>query len=432
MLPNPSQGARLGQPAVSAKHTTSAFVRWAFYAFMASLPFEVLVPAWLPDVLQGSLSIPRIVGAVLFLAFVLETQLWPWRLPAAFIPFAVFFFSFTLSMLRADIGNFGLIFQQIQVLVLFVIAYNLFLQPKVIRGGLLSFVIAGGASAILMLSGVTVDTYQYDMMRGRLSAFGADPNTYAMVLMVGVLMAIGLAHVRKEKGIVRLPLLWGSAVVMLIAIGQSGSRGITFALAVGVLAFILQRGSLLVRLRNLFLTAIAGIVMFWAFSQSELLMKRWTEAMDSGTTSGRDVIFREAINMLIAKPIIGWGTSGPHELAARLGDRGEVAATHNTLLAMLTQHGILGTLPYLCGYAMALFAAWRARIGVEGVLPLALFAAMFVATMGLGNGLITKLEWVVFAYQLAAGQLVVSAARARAAASQVSLGTPQRYVPRFH
>ena len=76
------------------------------------------------------LSVPRLVGVVLLVAFVLDMRLWPWKMPLAFLPFAAFFIVFTVTMLRGSLSNFIVMFQQVQLFLLFIICYNLFFGAR--------------------------------------------------------------------------------------------------------------------------------------------------------------------------------------------------------------------------------------------------------------------------------------------------------------
>lgn len=398
-------GAGLRLPDV--ERTPGSFARWAFYVFMFTLPFEMLVPAWLPEALKGSLSIPRVAGGFLLAAILLDGKIRPLRLPAALLAFFIFFLVNVVSQLRGDVADFKIVMMYFQSLILFIFAYNMFLASSVVTGALLSFVFAGVLSAVLTLNGVLVDTVQVAALGGRLSGFGHDPNGYAIGLMVGVLLAAGLAHFRKgkRKGIVQLAFLWGGALVMLLVIIRTLSRGVTLALVAGALVMVLGKGTFSVRLRSLLLVAVAGGVVFWFSPGSEDILERWSQTIETGDTSGREEIVRAAVKMLMAKPLMGWGSDAPGELIRLQGgvDLGDIGATHNNLLGMLIHHGLLGTLPAICGYVIVFRAAWRARTGVEDILPLTIFTAFFVTNLSLGGGYIPKFEWTFFSYQLAAG-----------------------------
>jgi O-antigen ligase len=403
-IPGPVRGGGVPSMSVPLDHPVGQFARWAFYAWMFSLPFEGIIPTWLPLSLQGALSIPRMVGIVLVLVFVFDPKTWPWRLPPGAAAFGLYFLAITLSMLRSNYSDILAVLAHIQLAGLLLISYNLFLSGRLVRGALFSYALSCGIAAAMILTGTGQDEYLSAHMGGRASGFGSDPNLYGKVLMVGVLVAIGIAHIRRDKGIVRLPLLWGIALITAFAIAQTGSRGTTLALAVGLATFVLRKGSFWGRLRNLGLLAAIAAVAFWLVSNTEVLKLRWEQTLATGTTAGRDMIFMRAIEMIEEKPIIGWGPGATRELAERTNTKQEERATHNMVLAMLTFNGILGSLPFFAAYATVFWMAFRARSGPENVLPLAIFTAIFMADMAAG-GVFSKLQCTFFAYQLAAGQL---------------------------
>ncbi len=404
------------------------FTRWAFYAWMASLPFDIFTLPWLPLEFQDRLSIPRMAGVVLTLCFLIDPKTRPWRLPPASLALAAFFAIFTLSMLRSDFTDVTMVLQQFQSIVLLLICYNLFLAGKATKGALFSFVLTCGAAAIMVLAGVAESEIE---LGGRLSTFGSNQNEYSQLLAVGVLVAIGVGHIRQEKASIRVPILWAIALVAMAVIAQAGSRGQTLALAVGLGLFILRKGSLWVKLRNLGLMVLLAGVAFYFYTHVEVLRERWQEALEYGTTAGRERIWPEAVAMIAEKPIIGWGPSATRVLAQRLFYRwGPERATHNNVLAMLTFTGLAGAVPYFWAYFMILWYAWRARCGVENVLPLAIFVALFIGD-SVSGGLPGKLHWTFFAYMLAAGALAQSAARSPklAATAPPGVRTVQRSAP---
>jgi O-antigen ligase len=411
----------------SSARAMAPFTRWAFYAWMFSLPFDVIVPSWLPMAFQGNISIPRMVGAALVLCFLIDPGVRPWRLPPALWAFAAFFGVFTLSMLRTDFTNYLVVLQQFQLLMAFFICYNLFVKDQATSGALYSYAISCGFASILILAGMAEGNRSERETEGREYAFGVDPNLYSMLLMVGALAAIGLAHIRWDKRALRLPILWGIALICVICIARSGSRGTSLALVIGILSFILRKGSFMVRLRNVILLAVVGSVAFWFLMHTEVLRERWIVAWETGSTSTRDTIYAAAWEMVQEKPVIGWGPKATLELAnLTFAKGGNVRATHNMALAILTFAGFVGFLPYLWGYFTAALKSWQSRGGRENVLPLAIFAGIFVTDMVTG-GLPGKLHWTFFAYMLAAGQLAVSAGKSRAAkgAAPSPLSRPQ-------
>ncbi len=293
------------------------------------------------------------------------------------------------------------------MIVLFLVTYNLFLAGQLTQGALLSFSIGCALSSVLILTGTTLDVDKTEVYQGRLSAFGADPNLYARILMVGVVLCIGIAHARRERPRVYTPVMWALAALTMAAVGSSASRGVTLATILGLGTLTFYKGNLRTQVIKFLVAACICSASTFGFSKIAVLRERWELTLDSGDTSGRMDIYREALGMVADKLIIGWGPDATTELADRLGRVHPKVAPHNSALTVLIYAGLLGALPWLYASVAAFVAAWRGRKGVEGVLPLALFVAMFLANMGFG-GMPEKVEWILYSYQLAAGSLVAT------------------------
>ncbi len=111
--------------------------------------------------------------------------------------------------------------------------------------------------------------------------------------------------------------------------------------------------------------------------------------------------FPEAARMILERPIVGWGPVNHYfELGARLGARRR--DTHNLVLWVLTQVGLVGAIPFFGVIAMALAGAWRARRGHWGVVPLAMMTSALLTNMSV-TWLQSKTFWVAMAFALAAG-----------------------------
>src|SRR5262249_31701621 len=134
-----------------------------------------------------------------------------------------------------------------------------------------------------------------------------------------------------------------------------------------------------------------GIVSY----QVEGIRERWEYAIREGDTSGRDKIFEMAWGMVEERPLLGWGpVQHLYELGSRVGM--DVRDPHNLCLWLLTEGGLVGTLPFFLGVGLCLQAAWKALNGSEGALPLALLISLLVGGMS-GTDFLRKFFWVVHA-----------------------------------
>lgn len=383
----------------------SPSLRYSFYAFMFSLPYDVIVPSWLPICLQGNLSIPRITGGTLLLVSLLKIKDFHWELPPNFKVFSAFLLIYMISVIYSDFNPFPFFFPQFQMFVLFIIVYNLFLVESWVRGALLSFSVSCTISSLLLLFGIGVSSDQIEMLHGRISGFGADPNIYSETLIIGALILIGIVYIRTEKYVKSTILLQVSFFAVVLAVVKTGSRGSTLAFLFGVLVFILKKNLFRLTAKKVIFCGATIIFSFWVFNTSPLLFERWGKTFDTGNVSNRDAIALQALDMVKAKPFLGWGGAAREVLSLRMLYEHKLKAAHNMILTMLIHIGIVGSFFYFYAYLMILKNAWRVRNGTERTLPLALFVSMFLMDMSCG-GFPDKLHWILFAYILSAGEFV--------------------------
>ncbi|MGD0898462.1 MAG: O-antigen ligase family protein [Thermoguttaceae bacterium] len=422
--PSPRRGAGTPSPAAPLQRSVGAITRWAFFVFMATLPFDVVVPQWLPEVLQSRLSIPRVAGILLLGCCVLDPTLRPWKIPKVTYGFAAFIVVFFFRMFGEDLAHSV---QLVQMLVLFVICYNLFMAGTITGKALLVYSVSCGAVVLMVLSGQTVDVEAAGEMGGRYSAFGMDPNHYAEMLGFALLFVIGITHIRKARSVLGLPVMWPLAILLLFGIARSGSRGTSLGVMVGLAALVLRQGSILVRAGGLALVSMIGLITIWQFSKSEVLVERWTTSIETGSTSSRREIAEVALPMIWERPVLGWGPDAKTEVGVRMG-LPRIMAAHNAYLQILLFVGLAGAIPYYWSYFTVVRAAWLARRGVEDILPFAVFTAMLVFDLACG-GLPGKFHWTIFAYQLAAGHLVARSARNHNARPRPVAGATLRLRP---
>jgi O-antigen ligase len=89
-----------------------------------------------------------------------------------------------------------------------------------------------------------------------------------------------------------------------------------------------------------------------------------------------------------------------------LGRRAHVAEgieAHNLPLSLLVELGLPGAITFLTGYGLSLIAAWKARAGRFGFLPLALMVALTVSHLSL-TWYYHRVSWLILALALARGE----------------------------
>jgi O-antigen ligase len=220
-------------------------------------------------------------------------------------------------------------------------------------------------------------------------------------MALATLMLIGLLLDKSVR------YLWHKVVLAVLALPSlalmvySGSRAGIGAFIVGASLYMLpyrksRRKITTILWAMLFLGATVYTVVSDPSASS-----RWQATYEKGDTAGRDRIYTAAIEMILERPVFGWHpVASFYELGSRLNWRGG-RDPHNLFLALLTEVGLVGTFPFIVGLCLCTQAAWKARLGPFGLLPLALLGTILVAHMT-HSGLTDKLTWLVFAFTLAA------------------------------
>ncbi|MGH7847686.1 MAG: O-antigen ligase family protein [Candidatus Binatia bacterium] len=373
-------------------------IRYTLYAFVFSLPFEEVGLA------AGS-TLPKLFGLALAAFALIQPKLCYKSPPKALWCFAIYVLAYAVSALYLILtppqepeliaALRGPLLRLIQLLILFWITYNLMKHEPVVRGILWTLVASTMLLGILQLLGIT----SHVSMEGRVTAFEQNPNGVATVLSLGLLALFGLAYGREKDNWKARALFWFASAVLAIPIVQTGSRGAVVALAAGLSVFFLRGKNLATKLK-FGMIGLSGIVILAVGSYSiDAVRVRWEQTIYDESVAGRDRIFREAVGMILERPLTGWGpTKHLWELGSRLGlpSRDE----HNVYLWLLAEVGILGAIPFFAGLWLCCRAAWAARRSIQGILPAVMLLFILVSSLK-GTLLNRKYFWLVLAYALA-------------------------------
>ena len=438
-IPN-SDGVR-GRTAAQAEQErfpVKRTVYWTFYIFLFSLLFEYpkkTIP----------MEVPTILGFVFMLAALfLQPRLCFAALPKPLLWFVVFLCAFTLIAISMDsllsddpiIRRLTLIalVLNIQIFFLFWIGYNLMRYERIAGTALLVLVIACGILSFMQVNDIeTSKAYSYSYGYGkRYLVLGQNPNNTANNLALGLVALIGLVFARNKIRSRYYYLLIPLAPLIGAAIVRAGSRGALLALATGMSVLLLGSTggkSLWLKIRNALVVAMAIGLLFWAVTQSSFLTSRF-EAGTSGRMSGRENIFPAAWQMFLDRPLAGWGPiQNTREMWKRapVSGREHVASRtiHNMYLGALTSTGLVGSIPLFLCLATCVAAAWKARRGEQGLLPLALVATMLMINMW-GDWSLSKLDWLMLSYAVA---MATHVAGVRVSNATVPLTTWMRSLP---
>lgn len=389
--------ATTGKRAVAAD--VPVVVRWAFYAFIATIPFEMIDP--------GLPAEPTVISlGILLVSLIFHPGLVFQRPPLAFGLFVVYLMIFAAPTVAGPQNVYAMeAWWQLAVVTQLVlmcwVVYNLMRHEKIAKRALLLLGAACMLLAVLQLTGLSQTVNGIGGSSDRVTAFGFHPNNIARILSLGLLAFVGLAYASKHSFIRPRWAVWVAFAVIGVAVVQTGSRGGLLALGAGMVVFAFRSGNFAQKVRNALLVAAAlGFFLMMAF-QFGSTMDRFEEAVEEGDLARREQIFPAAWQMFLEKPLFGWGAvTAQYELGARLGHVDEDSKNaHNIILNTLMTTGLLGAVPIFAGTYLALYAAWRSRNGALGVLPLSMMVMILVANMS-SNWLGNKMHWFVIAYAL--------------------------------
>jgi O-antigen ligase len=275
-------------------------------------------------------------------------------------------------------------------------------RDEVYRGTLITLALACAARALVQITGLAITITPVWGGGERISAFHQNPNLAAMILSVGLVAALGLRSATGHGRLWRLLVVWIPAVLAGAAIVQTGSRGGVVCAVAGLLGLLIAGKAKFGTILLGFLTVVALTL---GIARSETMRKRFTAAAEEGNLSGRERIYPAAIEMIKEKPMLGWGPAdNQFELARRIDDRMHASRDmHNLVLELMTAAGAIGAFPFLIGLGLVTGAAWAARKGPRGAVPIAIFAALAPGILS-GTWIASKILWFAFAVAAASGQ----------------------------
>jgi O-antigen ligase len=272
------------------------------------------------------------------------------------------------------------------------------------------------------LLGVATTNWDDYYAGSRSSVLGQNPNNMANNISLGLVALMGITFGPNKISPRAKCLLAPLGVVMVGAIFDTGSRGALLAFGIGYAVFAIRGKTLWAKAKSLIivLAVLGGLVL--AVLQTQSLTSRFKQTIYENSMAGREKIFPAAWTMFKEKPLIGWGPiDNMYELGKRVriikdptinkrsySNKGAMD-THNMFLGALTSTGLFGTVPVLIIIILCMLAAWRARRGPQGALPLVMVVTVILINMS-GNWIASKLDWLMMAYALASASftLVVS------------------------
>lgn len=377
------------------------YVQLTLMLFTASLPFEAADLGFA----SGSLSIARIGGLLFFASYFWYCG--PLNRHVSIPPvsrglrwFLVFFGFYLLNGFFGDTSFLtdlrGRLITFVQLGILFWFASDLLKDEILARNVALCFALACVVFALGTIFEIP-GFYEDYQGEGRSTALGTNPNEAGQNMAIAGVILVGLSLSDAfHRSYVRL-LLPTAAIFLLMAMAKTGSRGATLAFVAGCLLYALPQVGSRKLLSKVVLVALGFLGLGYFIYQNPELVERWQATYYESNTAGREDIFEVALSMIMERPIFGWQTVGGYaELGRRLGLLAQERDTHNLLLALLVEVGLVGTIPFVMGFFNSMRSAWIARRANLGLLPIAALIVVIVCGFS-GNTLTWKIQWLLLA-----------------------------------
>jgi O-antigen ligase len=284
--------------------------------------------------------------------------------------------------------------------------FNVLQFPDARRGGLWALGLGCSLCALCHLAGIGVTAVD-NGLENRSSVFGMNANEAGAAYATAMVALLGLWLVPPRTLSQRL-LPFPLIILIGVAMAKTGSRTAILVLAIGVFVLLFEGkafGSKWRRVACLLLLAAVVAVILW---QIPTVMARFGEinTQNIGEHNPRARMVPVLWGMFLRSPLYGLGPDGYHwELTRQampyLFDEGILIDSHNLLLLLLVETGIIGLLLFSMGVKEALVSAWKARLSFCGPLPMALLLPMVICGATISQPGYSSAFWLAMAYALA-------------------------------
>jgi len=286
------------------------------------------------------------------------------------------------------------------------VLFNVLQFPRLPRAGFWALACGCSLCALLHIAGIGAGQVD-DGAEGRSTVFGENANVVGTTYAMAMIVMVGMGMMKSTSLLKRVLLL---AMMGLVGGGlaKTGSRTAALTLIMGVCILFAQghwHQSRTKRLATLMLISLILGAIAW---QIPTVVKRFEKVNASNLylQEGRVRMMPVLVEMFLRSPIYG---SGPDRYRMELTRRampyllkaGRTIVAHNLVLLLLVETGIAGFLLFAPGVALALRAAWKARLKPAGSLPLALLAPLVIGGVIVSNPTHDLVFWFATAYALA-------------------------------
>ena len=377
------------------------FVRGSLTLFAISIFFEIPHRSF-------PVEVPTFFAAVFLLTTLLNPRACYRRIPAPMIWFALHLWVLSLSAIWNGVEHVGPVIKHFVDLTLLMLLLwtisNVLTDARAVRSVLIGFILGATVRAGMQVLHIGVHRIAVWTGGDRITVLGQNTNMSAIVLSAGLVAVVGLFAAPGKWLPKAYFLTWPLAALMGWATIQTGSRGGLFCITAGMIVFLFSGKTLRIRVRNAILGIVGIAALVVAALYSPMMRNRLENAAEDGNLAGRERIYPAVLTMIRERPVLGWGPiDNQFEIGRRINERIRPSRdAHNLIGELLTTSGMVGTLPFLIGLALAMREAFRARNGALGYLPLSLLSAVLVGCLS-GTWLISKILWFSLSVALAAG-----------------------------
>jgi O-antigen ligase len=289
---------------------------------------------------------------------------------------------------------------------LFWMVFNVLQYPGFSQGGLWALVSGASLCALLHIAGIgTVDVD--NGIDGRSSVFSQNANEIGEIYAVALVTMVALGLFRRTRQSLRL-VIFPLAGLVGVALAKTGSRTGVLLAVLGIIVLLPQTSAFVPRIKRYLTLLLMTSVLAGVMYQIPTVMKRLAPVASASATrdEARARMIPVLWEMFLRSPVYG---SGPdqyqYELTRRampyMADKQQTINAHNLALLLLVETGLIGFVIFAFGLTKGLLAAWRARIGSCGLLPLAWLLPMALCGLTISNPMFSPIFWLALAYALA-------------------------------
>jgi O-antigen ligase len=406
-------GSRFSNRIVHAAIQTKSIptpIRWSFLLFVFSFPFEYVDLSFI----SGSHTLTKICGLLFFVSYFLYRNPFVHKKFLPHPPAALWWFmGYMLIYLMHGVfmptellnDFFSRTLTLVQLFGFFWIASDLLKDGRMMKSVLLTYVIA--CAILTPISSLQVSQSfgtTFNQLNASVSRHGvAADMMISLTIIMGFCINGSFRHLTSKMFFLML------TVPLLAVLAMTGSRAGSAAVVMSLLIYLVPyRGSKRAMI-SITLVTVGIVALVYMVANNPVFLERWQTAYYEGDLANRENIYPAALEMFLERPIFGWHVEFWYELSSRLGASDwkywtEILDTHNLLLHLLLEGGVIGTIPFLVGFLLCGRAAWIARRGNLGLLPLALFSTTVMFNLS-GTSLVWKAGWLIWALSVAAASV---------------------------